>query len=213
MTDGQKRALDALFPHYRLPFSDNFLDFKTVFGDETPVILEIGFGNGETLLKAALHHPDHHFLGIEVHRPGVGALLLRLEKQDVQNVRVICQDAIPVLESMIPKGSLEEIWIFFPDPWPKKRHHKRRLVQPAFVNLLAEKLKTDGTLRIATDFAPYAEQMMLVLENTESLLNVAGKNKFADRFSLRPLTRFEQRGKQLGHDVFDLAFTFKKREA
>jgi tRNA (guanine-N7-)-methyltransferase len=169
-------------------------------------ILEIGFGMGQALLAMAQQNPQQNFIGIEVHRPGVGNLLSELEAQQINNVRVFCADAVEVLRYCIPDHFLSGINIFFPDPWPKKRHHKRRLIQTDFVLLLQQKLKSQGFLHLATDWQHYAEHMMAVLNTVPGFINAAGEGNFMPRPENRPLTKFEQRGQQLGHEVWDLVF-------
>lgn len=205
-TPAQQRALDTLWPKYGIEHRTEPLALRALFGREAPCTLEVGFGNGENLLSLALAHPERDFLGIEVHRPGVGRLLLALEERGLRNVRVICHDAVEVLEKQLTAGSLAEILVLFPDPWPKKRHHKRRLIQAPFVELLTRALGSDGRLRVATDWQPYALEILSVLEAAPGLRNFAGIGRFAARPVERPPTRFEQRGARLGHEVWDLDF-------
>lgn len=192
----QKRALDTLFPKYGLPFSDEPL--AGVFARNAPLVLEIGSGMGETTAAIAAAHPEADFIAVEVHGPGVGSLLKRIEEQGLVNLRVIRHDAVEVLEKMIPDGALAAVHLFFPDPWPKKRHHKRRLVQPDFVALLVQKLAPNGILHAATDWPDYADQMDAVFS--------AAMDKAAAGFAARPVTKFEARGLRLGHPVRDLVF-------
>jgi tRNA (guanine-N7-)-methyltransferase len=206
ITDAQQRALAQLWPKYGIEFSLALLDASALYGRDAPRTLEIGFGNGENLAALAHTHPERDFLGVEVHRPGVGRLLRTLESQHLTNVRVICHDAVEVLAQQIAPQWLQEILIFFPDPWPKKRHHKRRLVQGAFVSLLAERLVHAGVLRIATDWQPYALEMLETLARIAQLRNLAPDDSFVPRPAERAPTRFEQRGTRLGHEVWDLAF-------
>jgi tRNA (guanine-N7-)-methyltransferase len=206
ITAAQQRALAALWPKYGLDFAVRPLDPPTVFGRAAPCALEIGFGNGENLLALAAARPERDFLGVEVHRPGVGRLLLGLEARSLGNVRVICHDAVEVLEEQIAPESLAEILILFPDPWPKKRHHKRRLIQPPFAEILASRLSRGGVLRLATDWEPYALQMLEVLSAVRGLENLAGDRAFSERPRERAPTRFERRGERLGHAVWDLVF-------
>ncbi|HUN73815.1 MAG TPA: tRNA (guanosine(46)-N7)-methyltransferase TrmB [Steroidobacteraceae bacterium] len=205
-TDAQRRALTELWPRFGVDFTEEPLDLDALFARRAPREAEIGFGNGEHLLALALRHPDRDFLGIEVHPPGVGRLLLALEAAQLTNVRVICHDAVQVLDAQIPSGSLAEIRILFPDPWPKKRHHKRRLIQPDFAACLADRLMRGGRLRLATDWEPYAQYMLQVLNACTLLENSAAGGSFADESPERTPTRFEQRGRRLGHDVWELAF-------
>jgi tRNA (guanine-N7-)-methyltransferase len=204
MSRAQKRAYDTLYERFVIPFSPAPLDLAAAFGRDAPAVLEIGFGMGETTAAIAQANPDIHYLGIEVHSPGVGSLLKRLDEQSLTNVRVIQHDAVEVVEKMIPLDCLHAIHVFFPDPWPKKRHHKRRLVQPSFVQMLAHRLRPGGYLHLATDWEEYARHMLEVLAAEPLLENTA--TGFAPRPPYRPLTKFEQRGLQLGHGVFDLVY-------
>jgi tRNA (guanine-N7-)-methyltransferase len=206
MTVAQQRAWQELWPRHGIDTGDRPLDFVQAFGREARRTLEIGFGNGESLVALAAAHPDRDFLGIEVHRPGIGHLLLRAQASGVTNLRVICGDAVEVLRDCIPRESLDEVLLYFPDPWPKKRHHKRRIVQDAFVALVASRLRSGGTLRMATDWEPYAAQMLEVAGACAALVNESAGGGYAARPESRPVTRFERRGERLGHGVWDLAF-------
>lgn len=205
ITLAQNAALENLWPVFGL---DPGLAFnpREAFGREAPVALEIGFGNGESLAQMAAAAPEKDFLGIEVHRPGVGHLLLRVQELGLRNVRVYCADAVEILRERIAENSLDGIQVFFPDPWHKKRHHKRRLINHEFVALLADRLKPGGVLHCATDWEHYAEQMLEVLEAAPGLRNLAGQGNFSERPAYRPLTKFETRGQRLGHGVWDLLF-------
>jgi tRNA (guanine-N7-)-methyltransferase len=205
MGPGQARALAELGPRFVLPFDRAVTDFAALFGRGAPLVLEIGFGMGDATATIAAARPDIDFLGIEVHPPGVGALLKRIGEGALGNLRIIQHDAVEVLEHMIAPASLAGVHLFFPDPWHKLRHHKRRLVQPAFVRLLASRLAAGGTLHCATDWEPYAEQMLEVLSAEADLVNTA--EGFAPRPAMRPLTKFENRGLMRGHGVWDLVFT------
>ena len=205
ITEAQERALVELWPKYGVEFIPQPLDPVTLFGRDAPRILEIGFGNGENLLALAAAQPGTDCIGIDVHRPGVGRLLLALETHKLTNVRVICHDAVEVLERQIPAGFLREILILFPDPWPKKRHHKRRLLQAAFTHALARRLQHGGYLHVATDWAPYAEDILATLRSEPLLVNRA--DGFAERPPWRPQTKFEARGARLGHAAIDLVFS------
>jgi len=205
ITRAQQRALEGEWARFGIDFVGRPVDFDPIFGRRAPRVLEIGFGNGEQLLASALADPARDHLGIEVHRPGVGHLLLGAAKAGVSNLRVIAHDAVEVLETMVADGSLNEIRILFPDPWPKARHHKRRLVRPAFVERLATKLAVGGRLHLATDWAPYAEEMLAAVDGCAALENVAGPGHYAARPDWRILSRFERRGLALGHAVFDIA--------
>jgi tRNA (guanine-N7-)-methyltransferase len=206
ITEAQKRALDELLPRYGVPPGEAPIDFAVLFGRQTAVHLEIGFGNGEALAAMAAAHPENNYLGIEVHRPGVGALLRRVEAEGLANVRVACTDAKEFLEWRVADGSLSAVYIFFPDPWHKQRHHKRRLVQAEFVALLARKLQPGGLLHLATDWEDYAQQMLAVLVAATDFENTAQPGPFLLRPEARTLTRFERRGQRLGHGVRDLVF-------
>ncbi|MEW6119763.1 MAG: tRNA (guanosine(46)-N7)-methyltransferase TrmB [Pseudomonadota bacterium] len=201
---GQARALAEIGPHCLLPYQPQVVDLDTVFGRVAPHVLEIGFGMGEGLAETAAAHPETDFLGVEVHTPGVGALLKQIGERELANVRVIQHDAVDVLERMIAPGSLDGVRVFFPDPWHKKRHHKRRLIQPPLVALLASRLAPGGFLHLATDWQDYAEQMLAVLSAEPLLRNTVAD--YAPRPGTRPLTKFEQRGLRLGHGVWDLIF-------
>jgi tRNA (guanine-N7-)-methyltransferase len=206
LTDAQRRALRELWPKYGVAFDSKVLDLDGLFGRRAVRIVEIGFGNGEHLAALAVSHRERDHLGIEVHRPGVGRLLLAIEERGLTNVRIVCHDAVAVLEAQIPRRSLDEVLILFPDPWPKKRHHKRRLIQSAFIAMLTERLKPGALLRLATDWQPYAEQMLAVLDAVPQLSNVAAEARFMPRPAERDRTRFEARGERLGHQVWDLAY-------
>jgi len=205
-TQAQQRALESLWPRYGVEFEPTLLDFELTFARRAPVTVEIGFGNGANLLALAATHPERDYLGIEVHRPGVGRLLLGLEEQQLTNVRVVCHDAVEVLTRQVAAQALDEVLILFPDPWPKKRHHKRRLVQGPFVELVSERLHRGGVLRFATDWQPYADAVLETLSGSPRLRNLAADGTFVPRPSERNPTRFEQRGERLGHGVWDLAF-------
>jgi len=204
MTFGQQRALSELLPRYGVPGGP--IDFTTLFGREAKRTLEIGFGDGDNLAELARRYPERDFLGAEVHRPGVGRLLLTLEADGLKNVRVLDDDVIPALTERIPDTSLDAILIYFPDPWPKKRHHKRRLVQPESAQLFARKLKPGGMLHLATDWQDYARHALEVLTACPALHNSAAGEGFVTRPQERPETKFERRGLKLGHAVFDLVF-------
>ncbi len=204
MSPAQQRALDVLLPRLGIAYAPEPLDFAAAFGRVAPVILEIGFGMGETTAAIAAAHPERDFLGLEVHGPGVGALLNRVDAAGLTNVRVIQHDAVDVVAHMIPPASLAGIHVYFPDPWPKKRHHKRRLLQPSFVHALAQRLAPGGYLHAATDWDDYAQEILATLSAEPMLANTVPD--FAPRPAWRPLTKFEARGLQLGHGVRDLVF-------
>jgi len=204
VSNAQRRAHDTLMPRYGLEFRDEPVDLDAVFGRQAPRIVEIGCGMGETTVAIAAAHPDIDYLGIEVHTPGVGSLLKQIDAAGLANLRVVQHDAVAVLQRMIVPDSLDGIHIFFPDPWPKKRHHKRRLIQPPFVTLAASRLRPGGYLHAATDWHEYAEQMLAVLGAEPLLENTAAA--YAPRPDYRPQTKFETRGLRLGHGVWDLVF-------
>jgi tRNA (guanine-N7-)-methyltransferase len=204
ISNAQQRAWEELLPRYGIPFRAALLDLDAEFGRPAPKLLEIGFGMGETTANVAAAHPENDYLGIEVHRPGVGSLLRLIAERGLENVRVIQHDAVEVLKDMIRPASLDGVHIFFPDPWPKLRHHKRRLIQPPFVALLSERLRVGGYLHVATDWAHYAEQVLAVLGAESRLANTA--RGYAPHPDYRPLTKFEERGLRLGHDVYDIIF-------
>ena len=205
LTRAQRRALDKLLPRYGLA-ADTMIEPVAIFGHSAPLILEIGFGNGESLAAMAAQDPTSDFIGIEVHRPGIGHLLLDLERQDLVNVRVFTADAIEVLKCCIPDNILERVLLFFPDPWPKKRHHKRRIVQHEFIRQLARKLVPGGILHMATDWENYAGHMLDIMNAEPEFRNCAGKGNVSPRPAWRPVTKFERRGQRLGHGVWDLLF-------
>lgn len=206
LTSGQQKALDTLGPKYMLEFDGLPLDLNTLFGRQAPRYLEIGFGDGQALAEMAAARPEVDFIGIEVHRPGVGSLLQRVEQQSLTNVRVICADVVEVLKTMLADASLDKVFLFFPDPWHKKRHHKRRLIQADFVALLRQKLKTAGLFHMATDWQDYAMHMLAVMNSAPGFTNTSSDGTFVMRPEYRPLTKFEARGKRLGHGVWDLVF-------
>lgn len=204
VSNAQRRAHDTLLPRYGIPFSPGAIDLDRTFGRNAPKILEIGFGMGETTAEIAAGHPGNDYLGIEVHTPGVGGLLKRIAELGLDNVRIIQHDAVEVLTHMISPSTLDGAHIFFPDPWPKKRHHKRRLIQPPFIALLVERMKPGAYLHVATDWQEYAEQVLAVLAAEPRLLNTA--DGYAPRPDYRPQTKFESRGLKLGHGVWDVIF-------
>jgi len=204
MGPGQTRALAELGPRFLIPYAPQPADFDALFGRHAPRVLEIGFGMGDATAHIAAARPDTDFIGCEVHAPGVGALLKRIGEQQLTNLRIVQHDAVEVLDHMIDAGSLAGIHIFFPDPWHKKKHHKRRLIQPPFVTRLATRLAPGGYLHCATDWQPYAEQMLEVLGAEPLLANTA--DGYAPKPDYRPLTKFENRGLRLGHGVWDLVF-------
>jgi tRNA (guanine-N7-)-methyltransferase len=207
MTPAQERAMADLWPAYGVDLGDAPLDLVAIFGRRAPRCLEIGFGIGEVIGSLAQEHPHIDYLGIEVHRPGVGRLLLRAGQSNLRNLRIICHDAVEVLKDNVGNDAFDEILVFFPDPWHKKRHHKRRLVEPEFVALAADKLRLGGVLRLATDWQDYAEQMLAVCNAAPDLASLSADLSYVERPAFRPPTRFERRGARLGHGVWDLAYT------
>jgi tRNA (guanine-N7-)-methyltransferase len=202
---GQARALAELGPRFMLPFQNATPDWDAAFGRRAPRVLEIGFGMGQATAAIAAARPDLDFIGIEVHQPGVGALLREIGERGLTNIRILQHDAVQVLQQMVAPAALAGVHVFFPDPWHKKRHHKRRLIQPALVDLLASRLAPGGWLHCATDWDDYAQQMLQVLDGCPALSNTV--DGFAPRPAMRPLTKFEARGLQLGHGVWDLLYT------
>ncbi len=206
LTASQQRALEELWPAYGIEYSGSPIDFEAVFGRRAPVVLEIGFGNGETLVKMAADRPDRDYLGIEVHDPGVGHCLIAADKAGVSNLRLVVHDAIEVLEHQLRSGSLARINLYFPDPWPKKRHHKRRIVQPGFLALCADRLAPDGSMHIATDWANYAEHIDAAFAASEHFDCAERREHQGDRPLDRPVTKFERRGLRHGHSIVDWRF-------
>jgi len=206
MTEGQERALKENWPVYGLELGGGMLDLATLFGNPRPVVLEIGFGMGDSLIEMARRAPEKGFIGIEVHPPGVGRLLARAREEGLDNIRVFCDDAIEVLAQCIPDAALDGVQLFFPDPWPKKRHHKRRIVQPAFAQTIRTKLRIGGTFHMATDWQNYAEHMMEVMSAAAGYRNAAGEGEYSPQPEWRPVTKFQKRGENLGHGVWDLIF-------
>jgi tRNA (guanine-N7-)-methyltransferase len=206
MTEGQQRGLEKGWPLFGLQREAGMLDLDALFGRQAPRTFEIGFGMGHSLLEMAKAAPEQDFIGVEVHRPGVGALLSGLIVNNLSNVRVYDCDALEVLRDCIPDGSLDRLLLFFPDPWHKSRHHKRRIVQPAFAELVRSKLKVGGVLHMATDWEPYAEYMLEVMNVAPGYRNQAADARWVERPAERPVTKFERRGERLGHGVWDLKF-------
>jgi tRNA (guanine-N7-)-methyltransferase len=206
LTEGQKRALQELWPRWGVDDGEGPLDFAELFGSRAPVILEIGFGNGSATWRMAEAEPQHNFLGVEVYRPGVGRLLLRLAEHGIGNVRVACADAVAFLRARVPPASLSGVRIYFPDPWPKKRHHKRRIVQPSLVDLLAARMAPGALLHLATDWAPYAEHMREVMAEAPDFEPLSPGTGAGCRPAWRPETKYERRGERLGHPVYDLVY-------
>jgi tRNA (guanine-N7-)-methyltransferase len=211
VSNAQQRYYDEGMPRWGIPYAAKPLDFAASFGRSAPVILEIGCGMGETTATIASAQPENNFIGIEVHTPGVGSLFKEIATRELGNLRVIQHDAVEVVRDMVAPGTQAGVHILFPDPWPKKRHHKRRLIQPAFVHQLAQRLAPDGYIHCATDWEEYAQQMLEVLSAEPLLQNTA--NGFAPRPDYRPQTKFETRGLRLGHGVWDVIFTRRRAES
>lgn len=205
-TPAQKSAFESLWPIYGLDVTTDLWSFPEIYGRQSDVFLELGFGDGRILKMLSARHPDNDYLGIEVHRPGVGRLMRELDEQGLKNVRVVSEDGMEVLQCNIAVGSLAGILIFFPDPWHKKKHNKRRMIQPEFVHVAAMRLKQGGVLHLATDWEDYAQQMLEVLSAEPLLKNTSVSNTFIERPESRPLTKYEERGLRLGHGVWDLVF-------
>lgn len=206
LTKGQEHALTHLWPIFGIDYQSGT---NIEFNHSQPTVLEIGFGMGASLVEMAKATPSKNFIGIEVHKPGVGACLMAIEDNQLSNLKVMCHDAVEVLENMIPDNSLDKVQIFFPDPWHKARHNKRRIIQPEFVNLISQKLKSGGILHLATDWQHYAEHMLEVLSNADAFTNLSPTNDYVPRPEDRPITKFEKRGQNLGHGVWDLQFIRK----
>jgi tRNA (guanine-N7-)-methyltransferase len=207
MTSLRKERLKVLWPSYGLDLKEeSFLAWEAVFGRDVQRTVEIGFGDGQSLLEMALHNPERDFIGIDVYQSGTAALVSRIHEKQISNLRLFCEDAVQVLSKKIPDNSLDTVQIFFPDPWPKKRHHKRRLIQAEFLNLVAQKLVPEGLLHLATDWEDYAQHMMSVLSSTTLFENKAGEGLFCTRPASRPYTKYEKRGLGLGHKTWDLIF-------
>ena len=206
LTSAQQNALENHWQDYGIDYSEQLLDFKTLFNNNNETIIEIGFGNGDSLLQQAINQPQYNFIGIEVHGPGVGHLIHNAKEQGVRNIKVIRHDAIDVLTHQIADDSVQQLQLFFPDPWHKKRHHKRRIIKPAFIALIQKKLKTDGLFHMATDWQHYAEHMLDEMDQAEAFRNLSGKGNYSENKGARCETKFERRGLKLGHGVWDLIY-------
>ena len=209
MTNSQNKGYQTLWDEYGIEFSDHQLDIDYIFGRKAPLILEIGFGMGDSLLTQALLEPERNFLGIEVHKPGVGRLMNEAKKAGVSNLKIMCEDAVEVLAYGLPSRSLEGVQIYFPDPWHKKRHHKRRIIQPDFIKFLADRVGIGGFCHLATDWEPYAVWMLELFSRNPVWQNISNDSRYASRPDRRPITKFEIRGAKLGHNIFDLVFKAK----
>ncbi|GAB2789355.1 tRNA (guanosine(46)-N7)-methyltransferase TrmB [Halomonas shantousis] len=207
MTVAQNRGLEEVWPRLGLTLEQGMQDLDALFGRHAPRVVEVGFGMGQSLIEQAEQHPDTDFIGIEVHAPGVGKLLDEADKRGLTNLRVYREDALEVLRRCLPEACLDTLQLFFPDPWPKKKHHKRRIVQPAFIELVRTRLKIGGLFHMATDWEPYAEQMAELMDQAPGYRNTATDGIFVPRPDFRPLTKFEVRGEKLGHGVWDLIYT------
>jgi len=206
LTEGQKRALDEFWPRFGIEKGESLLDFKSLFGSDAPVIMEIGFGNGDATWQMARDHPAENYLGVEVHLPGVGHLLLKMKQHGITNIRIANDDAVEFLRRRVPEESLDGVRIYFPDPWPKKRHHKRRLIQPSLIELLASRMCPGALLHLATDWEPYAEHILEVMRSSDGFVNLSPSGDYCDQPEWRPETKYERRGERLGHQVRDLLF-------
>lgn len=206
LTPSQQKALDNYWQEYGLDFSEQQLDFEAIFGNSNALTLEIGFGNGESLLEQAINNPERNFLGIEVHTPGVGHLIHGAQQAGIKNLRVIRHDAIEVLDKQIPKDTFDRVQLFFPDPWHKKRHNKRRILKTDFVETIRQHLRDGGHFHMATDWENYAEHMLETMNQHHGFINTAGKENFVSPQGLRPETKFERRGLKLGHGVWDMVY-------
>ncbi len=206
LTSTQALALEQFWLQYNVPFAQELLDFEQLFQRQAPTLIEIGFGMGHSLADMARQHPENNYIGIEVHRPGIGNLLHLIEQDQLSNIRIIHHDAIEVLEHGIPDSSLSAVYLFFPDPWPKTRHQKRRIVQSDFVQAVGKKLKSTGIFHMATDWQDYAEQMLKITDSDAGFKNLAGVGRFSPRPEYRILSKFEKRGHLLGHGIWDLLY-------
>jgi len=205
-TKAQQHALDNYWLDYGIEFSKRLLNFKTLFNNENEVIVEIGFGNGDSLLQQAINQPEYNFIGIEVHSPGVGHLIHHAHAQKIKNLKVIRHDAIDVLNHQIADGSIRQVQLFFPDPWHKQRHQKRRIMNPAFIASIFQKLQADGFFHMATDWQHYAQQMLTQMDAADGFINTAGPGNYSPTYAARCETKFERRGLKLGHGVWDLIY-------
>ena len=209
MTSAQKEALETSWPLYGLEFSKTALDLNKIFGRHAPRILEIGSGMGDATAQIADQNRDNDYLAVEVHRPGIGSLIRRIEEDKLSNIRLISHDIVDILKYQLPENSIDCVYIFFPDPWPKKKHHKRRLISASLFPLIKQVLKNHGRLFIATDWEDYAEQIIELIDNVPNIINLAGNNQYAPRPEWRPMTKFENRGLNKGHRVYDFALAFE----
>jgi len=211
LTEGQKRALDEYWPRFGIEKGESLLDFKTLFGNDAPVIMEIGFGNGDATWQMAQACPAENYVGVEVHQPGVGHLLLKIKQHGIENIRIVSEDAVEFLRERVAEESLDGVRIYFPDPWPKKRHNKRRIIQPALIALLASRMRPGALLHMATDWEPYAAYMLEVMQSSDGFVNLSPTGDFCAQPEWRPRTKYEKRGEGLGHQVRDLLFKKARR--
>lgn len=209
ITAAQEKAFRDHWSEYGIDYQPRPMDLDQVFGRHAPRVLEIGSGDGDNILQLAIGHPEDDHIAVEVHRPGAGRLINAAVKHKLHNLRVVCHDAVEVMQNQVGDRSLEKVLIFFPDPWPKKRHHKRRLIQPGFIKLLASRLAEHGRLYVATDWGDLAEHVLQVCDNSAEIINLAGKGNFSPRPAWRVPTKFERRGEHLSHEVWDLAFALR----
>jgi tRNA (guanine-N7-)-methyltransferase len=209
MTPAQKASLEAYWPYYGIDFSQTLLDLNKLFERCAPRILDIGSGMGGAIAKMANKHRENDYLAVEVHRPGIGSLMRRIEEDKLPNIRLISYDIVDILKYQLPENSIDCVYIFFPDPWPKKKHHKRRLISWSLMPLIGNVLKNHGRLFIATDWEDYAIQISDIINNEPRIINLAGRNQYAPRPRWRPMTKFEKRGLNKGHQVYDFALAFK----
>jgi len=206
MTAGQTLAYETMMPIYGVEYQERLLDFSTLFANDGPLSIEIGFGMGASLVEQAARYPERNYIGIEVHRPGVGSLLVKMKETGITNIRVISHDAVEVLTDMVANTSIELLQLFFPDPWHKRKHHKRRIVNPEFVQLLHRKIKNDGHFHMATDWQDYAQHMLKVMQTADGWINCSTSNDYIPKPENRPVTKFQKRGEGLGHGMWDLMF-------
>jgi len=210
MTSAQKNLLEVSWSCYGIDFSQTLLDLNQVFGRTAPRILEIGTGMGDATVQMANKHRENDYLAVEVHRPGIGSLMRRIEEDKLSNIRIISYDIVDILKYQLPENSIDCVYIFFPDPWPKKKHHKRRLISSSLIPLIKKALKKHGRLFIATDWEDYANQISEIIDSEPDIINLAGRNQYSPRPRWRPMTKFEQRGLNKGHRIYDFALAFKK---
>ena len=208
LTSGQKKALDKYWNKYGINFDGSQLDLTKIFSRVAPLILDIGSGMGETTIEIASEYPENNYLSIEVHKPGVGSLLRQIKNNNLTNIRIMSHDVVEILHNSLPDKCIDSVYIFFPDPWPKKKHYKRRLINTGFLEILMKKLKPNARIYISTDLANYAEQILEVFSNNRHFMNLSATDNYAPRPRWRPYTKFELRGKKLGHDIFDIAFRY-----